>query len=94
MGKKKQNTTQAAPVAPQVNAGNKQEQPSTVEMPQKTQRYVVVRDGYRVSEKEYTAPDDPDAMNEARFWQKISNESSWGEPVKIVLYDNKLHRIW
>lgn len=94
MGKKKQDTTQAAPVAPQANAGNKQEQPNAAELPQKIPRYVVVREGHRVSDKEYATPDDPDAVKEAAFWKKVANEHSWGDPVEIVPYDNKLHRIW
>jgi hypothetical protein len=69
---------------------NKLEQPSEAKVP----RYVVVRDGYRVSEREYLVKTDPDALEEVKHWEKVSKNHSTGESVKIVTYDNKLHRIW
>jgi hypothetical protein len=63
----------------------------------KTERpisYVVVRDGHRVSEREYLLPTDSAAIIEKEFWEKIANTHSHGEPVVIVQYDQKKHRIW
>ena len=57
-------------------------------------RYVVIRDGYRVSGAEYSAPNDKMALNEMKFWTKVSKIHSWGETVEIVQYDSKKHRIW
>lgn len=57
-------------------------------------RYVVTRDGYRVSDKEYSYPADKMAMNEMKFWTKVSKKHSWGEKVEIVPYDSKKHRVW
>lgn len=56
--------------------------------------YVVVRDGYRVSEKEYLNKDDPNAVAEKEFWTKVENKHSWGAMVDIVPYDSKKHRVW
>ena len=88
MGKNKQDTTQAAPVAPQVNAVKTEQGES------KEPRYVVVREGHRVSPQEYTTVDDPKALEEREFWRRVAKKHSWGEPVEIVQYDNKLHRVW
>ena len=57
-------------------------------------KYVVVRDGYRVSDKEYLSDTDPKALNEHAFWDRISRFQSWGEKVEIVEYDNRKHRVW
>jgi len=57
-------------------------------------KYVVVRDGYRVSDKEYSDPADPAAIAERDFWTHISKDRSYGEPVSIVQYDSKKHRTW
>jgi hypothetical protein len=57
-------------------------------------RYVVTRDGYRVSDKKYSYPADKMALNEMKFWNKVSKNHSWGEKVEIVQYDSKKHRIW
>jgi len=88
MGRKKKDTKEATLVAPQVNVYQTEHGES------KEPRYVVVRDGNRVSSQEYLVPDDPAALEELRFWQLVSTEHSWGEPVKIVQYDNRLHRVW
>lgn len=57
-------------------------------------KYVVVRDGYRVSDKEYSDPADPAAIAERDFWIRVSKDQSYGEPVEIVQYDSKKHRTW
>jgi len=56
--------------------------------------YVVVRDGFRVSDKEYQTLTDPDAIKEKEFWSHIANSHSYGELVEIVQYDSKIHRVW
>lgn len=60
----------------------------------KTTRYVVLRDGYRVSDKEYEIPSDPICVAEADFWTRVATNHSYGEKVEIVVYDSKKHRIW
>jgi hypothetical protein len=57
-------------------------------------RYVVTRDGYRVSDKEYSTTSDKSALDELKFWNKVSKNHSWGEKVEIVQYDPKKHRVW
>jgi len=60
----------------------------------KSVRYVVVRDGYRVEDREYDNPDDPFAVATRDFWKKVATKHSWGEKVDIVQYDPKIHRVW
>lgn len=88
MGRKQKEPNAAAPESPQVITVQ-QESSET-----KKTRYVVVRDGHRVSAHEYTNPQDPKALEELRFWKMVEGEHSWGASVSIVEYDNKLHRIW
>lgn len=57
-------------------------------------RYVVTRSGLRVSDKDYPRADEPRALAEKAFWQKVVNYSSDGTKVEIVQYDKKKHRIW
>ena len=57
-------------------------------------RYVVVRGGLRVSDKDYPKPDEPRAIAEKEFWQKVVNKWPDGTRVEIVQYDKKKHRIW
>jgi hypothetical protein len=57
-------------------------------------KYVVIRDNYRVSDREYEAFDDPNAINELQFWTRVANNHSYKEPVKIAVYDPKKHRVW
>jgi hypothetical protein len=83
--KKKTEKQEAAPTAPQVIPENKEAKPI---------KFVVVRDGCRVSEKEFETHDDPIAILEQEFWTLVSNNHSYGEPVKIVQYDPKKHRVW
>ena len=56
--------------------------------------YVVVRDGLRTSDREYLLINDPIAIAECNFWKRVSTNHSYGEPVDIVQYDSKKHRVW
>lgn len=56
--------------------------------------YVVVRDGKRVSEREYESSTDPLALEEVKHWNKIITKYPDGTKVKIEVYDNKKHRIY
>jgi hypothetical protein len=87
MGKKKsdQETTPVVNVAPQVTTDNEQKKPVV---------YVVVREGFRVSDKEYSDSTDPVAVSEKEFWTTVAKKHSYGEPVEIVQYDAKKHRVW
>jgi hypothetical protein len=57
-------------------------------------KYIVVRDGYRVSDKEYASAQDLAAIAECEFWEKVAKNHSHGERVDIVQYDSKKHRVW
>ncbi len=57
-------------------------------------RYVVVRDGHRVSDKEYDLPTDAKCLAEIKFWTAIATRQSYGEAVEAVPYDSKRHRVW
>lgn len=85
MKKQKSKKSEAAPESPQVNTEVKETKPP---------RFVVVREGYRVSDREYETPDDSIAIAERDFWSRIANKHSYGEPVEIVEYDSKRHRVW
>lgn len=87
MSKKKKTT-----VNEEIDLSIVEDQPTT-ESDNKV-KYVVIRESHRVSEAEYETPDDPKALNELEYWKGIANNHSWGEPVEIVKYNNKLHRIW
>lgn len=87
MGKKNTNTMEAP--TPVVQSIEKQ-----IEENKDEPRYVVIREGHRVSDQDYSTPNDPVALEEMKFWKKVATDHSWGEPVEIVLYDNKLHRVW
>lgn len=92
MGKKKTAQSEATPVEQidsQVTADN-----PPPEQQKESITYVVVRDGFRVSDREYETLDDPVAATEKEFWEKVSKNHSWGEKVEIVQYDVKKHRIW
>jgi hypothetical protein len=60
----------------------------------KSVKYVVVRDGHRVSDKEYDSSTDPDCLREIKFWKGISKSNSYGEKVSAVPYDSKKHRVF
>jgi hypothetical protein len=83
---KKSENKEAAPVSQVITDNNDQNKKST--------RYVVVRDGFRVSDKEYENPTNPECVNEIEFWTKVANNHSYGEKVEAVIYDSKLHRVW
>lgn len=85
MKKTKNSKSEAAPVASQVTTEKKEAKPV---------KFVVVRDGYRVSDKEYATADDAVALNECAFWTRVANNHSFGEPVEIVQFDSKKHRVW
>lgn len=72
---------------------NSTTQPS-VEQYQASPRYVVLRDGYRVSDREYFSIEDESALIEQAFWGRIAKFFSWGEKVEIVEYDSRKHRTW
>jgi hypothetical protein len=57
-------------------------------------KFVVVRDGFRVSDREYNAQNDAAAVAESTFWSKIARKYSDGTKVGVVQYDKKKHRIW
>jgi len=57
-------------------------------------KYVVVRGGLRVSDKDYENPDEERAITEKSFWQRVVKRWPDGTKVEIVQYDKKKHRIW
>jgi len=57
-------------------------------------RYVVTRGGLRVSDREYPSVNEPNALAEKEFWQKIVSRWPDGTKIEIVQYDKKKHRIW
>ena len=61
---------------------------------QTEQKYVVTRGGFRVSDKEYSAPDDAAALLERQFWTKVVNRFPDGTKIEVVPFNKKLHRIW
>ena len=85
MNKQNPKQIEAAPTTPEVITENKEQKPI---------KFVVVREGYRVSDKEYVTADDPVAISEQEFWTRVANTHSHGEPVQIVQFDSKKHRVW
>ena len=59
-----------------------------------TPTFVVIRSGHRVSDKNYPTSDDPAAISERDFWAKVVKKWSYPEPVDIVQFDKKKHRVW
>lgn len=57
-------------------------------------RYVVVRDGFRVSDKDYFDKNDPKLISEKDFWKRVVNKFPDGTRVEITEYDKRKHRIW
>lgn len=57
-------------------------------------RYVVVRNGVRVSDKDYPQPDDSRAIAERDFWQRVVTRWPDGTKIDVVPFDKKKHRIW
>ena len=85
MGKRNKSDKTATSEPQQTNNGITEETPAC---------YVVVREGYRVSDKEYESPTDPLCIAEAQFWTKVAKNHSYGEKVEAVHYDSKKHRVW
>lgn len=56
--------------------------------------YVVLRAGYRVSDVEYSDPEDPKAKDELEFWSRVEKNHSYGAPVEITGYNPRKHRVW
>lgn len=90
MGKRKKTENNGPAVLPEPQ----QQVPAGENTEKKPISYVVVREGYRVSDKEYSNETDPVAISEKDFWNKVAKKHSYGEPVKIVQYDSKKHRVW
>lgn len=82
---KKTENNQSAPDSQQVIDGK------TVET--RPLKYVVLRAGYRVSDREYSDPNDPAAISERNFWDRVEKKD-FGKPVEIVVFDSKRHRVW
>ena len=57
-------------------------------------RYVVTRGGLRVSDKDYSKPNESNAIAEKEFWKKVVNKWPDGTKIEIVQYDKKKHRVW
>jgi hypothetical protein len=57
-------------------------------------KYVVVRNGFRVSEAEYDTATDSTAISERDYWAKVATTSRDGSKVEIVPFNKKFHRIW
>lgn len=55
-------------------------------------KYVVVRSGLRVSDREYENP--ADAVEELNHWKSIVKRWPDGSVVEVVEKDDKKHRIW
>lgn len=85
MGKKPRNEAKATPPPQTATTGQPEAKPV---------RYVVVRDGHRVSDKEYDSPTDPACVVEIEFWRGVAKKASYGEKVEAVPYDSKRHRVW
>lgn len=90
MGKQKQseNSTAAPDSQKKVAMENSEYSPSG-----RIITYVVVRNGLRVSDREYGDPNDPAAISERDFWDRVEKKD-FGKPVEIVQYDPKKHRVW
>lgn len=73
---------------------DKAEQPAEWVPGQVAPRYVVVRGGLRVSDKDYPQPDDSRAIAERDFWQRVIARWPDGTKVEVVPFDKKKHRIW
>jgi hypothetical protein len=87
---KSKTTSDAVPTPKKANVGEQRESIVKIEIA----KYVVVRDNLRVSDKEYITADDPAAVNERDFWQRVVNRFPDGTKVNIVEYDKKRHRVW
>jgi hypothetical protein len=57
-------------------------------------KYVVIRNGIRVSDKDYLTPNEEKIIAERNFWQNVVTNFPDGTNVEIVRFDKKKHRIW
>lgn len=64
------------------------------EQAQEPVKYVVTRAGFRVSEAEYTDPQDEVALRERDFWNRVAKAAKDGSSAQIVQFNKRLHRIW
>lgn len=87
MGKHKQTNTNVEP-------DNQQNSVEATIEDSSGPKYVVLRAGVRVSDKEYTTPSDVSCKEEIEFWTRVAKNTSYGEKVEAVLYDAKKHRVW
>lgn len=46
--------------------------------------YVVMRNGYRVSDKSYQLLTDPELISELKFWKNVSKNHSKGDKIEAV----------
>lgn len=91
--KKRTNQTQLDAVpTPEVSSNESVEQSWTPS--ESSLRYVVTRGGLRVSDREYPTTNEPAALAEKEFWQKVVSRWPDGTKIEIVPYDKKKHRIW
>jgi len=58
----------------------------------KDKKYVVVRNGLRVSDQEYDTP--VEANTEVQHWKSIIKRWPDGSTIEVVEKDEKKHRIW
>lgn len=94
MVNKKTNRTQSDDVPTLITPINELVEQDTWTPGQAATRYVVVRGGLRVSDKDYPNPDEQRAIAEKQFWQKVIKQWPDGTKVEIVQFDKKKHRIW
>ena len=59
-----------------------------------TLKYVVTRNGIRVSDKEYASDNEDAIIDEFTFWKNVVSKFPDGTKIQIVQYDKKKHRIW
>jgi len=89
MGKRNHpENNESTPTSQQVITDN------TEKVSERSISYVVVRGESRVSNREYSTPNDTYALEEQYFWKTLTERHSHNEPVKIVQYDSKKHRVW
>lgn len=91
--KVKKDKTDSVPTSSDASV-NKSEQPTEWTPGEDAPRYVVVRNGIRVSDKDYSKADDERAVAERDFWQRVVARWPDGTKIEIVPFDKKKHRIW
>lgn len=86
---KAKSNSDAVPTLSNVNIGEQDWIPS-----ESSVKYVVVRSGNRVSDRDYLSENDPAALAERKFWQSIVTKYPDGTKVSIVQYNKKIHRVY